>query len=245
MASDAFTNEPKRPTAKSGSLTVEYLLHPEDHLALFMFIYDKARAERRSGARFWIKRILSLTSILAAYAYALGLGMSMREPWQSLICLMVLGFVVFCLLDTFWPSGLFSGFFRSIHQKQMMQMIRNGMHMGLLFNPERQDRVVMTEQYFIESNDLREDIPYPGVEITEHKETWVWWSAVSSIDVTEGYAFFTVTESGYLILPQTAFADEATFHAFVDTARDYREAALLTPAPRLSLPPSPNTGITS
>jgi hypothetical protein len=243
MTSNAFTNEPKRPTPNFGSPTVEYVLHLEDHLALDMFMYDKVRAEKRRTPRFWAKRFLSLTSILAAYAYVLGLGMSIEEPWQSLMSLAVLGFSIVCLLDTFWPRGLFSGFFRSVYQGRMTRLIRTVQHAGP-FNPKWRRRVVMTEHFFIESNDFWEDTPNLGVEITEHKETRVEWRAVSSIDVTVTHAFCNVTEKGYLILPCAAFADEASFMDFVDTARSYRKAAGAMPAPRPELSTPSDTRIT-
>lgn len=219
MSSSAFTNEPIRPRGNDAALTAEYAFQLEDHLALTMFFYDKNRAESRRGTRFWLRRVFPVASIVSAYTYASTVGLLPERRWQSLLALGVLGCVVAIVLDTLWPGGLFSGIRRSYHQGRMMQLIRAGRSVGL-YNPRQWNRVILSEEGFIEHNDLREHAE--GVEIIEHKETHVSWSAVTDIDLTDEHAFFSVKDKGWLILPRHAFAEEADFLAFVETARRYR-----------------------
>jgi hypothetical protein len=124
----------------------------------------------------------------------------------------------------------------------MSRLIRTGQLSGF-FHTRRRDRVVLTETGFIETNDLQDDL-VAGVEITDHKETRVAWSAVASIDVTDEYAFFTVTDRGYLILPRDVFADSESFRQFVDAARRYREGAGRDRATSSELPRPQDTRIT-
>jgi hypothetical protein len=227
MPSHAFTAEPKRLEETDAPLAVEYRLFMEDHLALLMFVYDKARAEARRGVWFWVTRSLSLAGAIPAFVYALTARLLPEGPGTLLIALAVMGFVVVVLLDTILPGGLLFAFFRPVHQGRMMLWIRAGRRVGL-YNPRRRDRLVLTEEGFIESNDLEENAG--GVENIEHKETRVRWSAVSSIDVTGEHAFFNVKDRGHLILPRFAFATEGSFRSFVDMARGYWEADRLAPA---------------
>ncbi len=112
-----------------------------------------------------------------------------------------------------------------------------------LIHPARRYRVELTPQGFTETTDHRET--GIAVEINEHKETRVWWVAVGRIDVTDEHAFFTITDKGYLLLPRSAFATDASFRDFVDVARNYREAARLALAPPVELPRPQETRITS
>jgi hypothetical protein len=242
MTSDAFTNNLRRLSGTANASTIEFNLHLEDHLALYMFAYDTARAARRA-ARYWGGSFLQAASSMAVIVLYLTASVLNDERWRLIARIGVLMFLALYLLYYLEPGRLFAGFTRSFYQRKMTRLLRDGQQGGL-YSSKRRDRVVMTEHYFIETNDLQ-DTSTSAVEISEHKETRVEWSAVSSIDVTAEHAFFTVTDRGYLVLPRKAFADEASFLAFVDMALAYREAALLTPAPEVNLPPAPNTGITS
>ena len=51
------------------------------------------------------------------------------------------------------------------------------------------------------------------------------WLAVEAIDATEGQVFFILGEDAILGVPRRAFAGEAEFATFVETARKYHRAA--------------------
>lgn len=222
MASDAFTNNPARPRGAADESTIEYNLLLEDHLALFLFGYDLARAARRSGGLFH-----GLCSV-AVIALTLTLSVLENERWRHILSIGLLVFLALYLLHYLRPGRLFDGVSRSFYEGRMRRLIRENQRVGL-YNPRRHDRVVMRADCFIESNDLYDDFT-SGVAITEHRETRVEWSAVSRIDMLGEHAIFTVVERGYLILPRRAFADEASFLAFVGRAKRYQEAAQKSPA---------------
>lgn len=242
MDSDAFTNTPTNPSRAADPHTVEYILYPEDHLALSLFIYDKAHPPRRGGAVFLVGRFLFLASVFAAFAYALAVRVPARREWEAPVAAVLLTLTPVWILDTFWPGGLFRSFFRGVHRRRIARIIESGRRRGL-FNPTRRDRVVLAEEGFIEMNDLLDDLA-AGVEINDHKETRVAWSAVAGIDVTPDHAFFTVTDRGYLILPRDIFADPESFQQFVDTARQLREAARLAPVSARNVARPQDTRIT-
>lgn len=233
MASDAFTNNPGRPRGAADDSTIEYNLLLEDHLALFVFAHDRARAARGSGGL-----VHGLCS-MAVIALTLALSVLENERWRHLLSIGLLLFLALYLLHYLHPGRLFDGVNRSFYEGRMRRLIQEDQRVGL-YNPRRHDRVVMMADCFIETNDLYDDST-PGVALTEHRETRVNWSAVSRIDMLGEHAIFTVVERGYLILPRRAFADEASFLAFVERAKRYQEAAQKSPA-ALPLPQSRSDG---
>jgi len=228
MASEAITNNPGRSSGASNESTIEFNLLLEDHLALFMFAYDTARAARRT-ARSWPRGFLPAAFSMAVIVLTLTLSVLENERWRLIFSCGLLLFLALYLLLYLEPGRLFSGFTRSFYRGRMARLIRDNQQVGL-YNPKRQDRVVMTVHDFIETNDLQ-DTSTAGVAITEHRETRVEWSAVSRIDNLGAQAIFTVTEKGYLVLPRRAFVDEASFLAFVERASSYCETARLALAP--------------
>lgn len=221
MTSDAFTNNPGRSSGAANATTIEYNLHPEDHLALFMFAYDTNRAARRA-ARYWTGGPFHLTSSIAVLVLTLALSVLENERWRLIASIGLLVFLALFLLHYLDTGRLFAGFARSFHEGKMTRLIRDGQRVGL-YNPKRRDRVLMTEHCFIETNDSLEDSC--GVAITEHKETRVEWTEVENINITGSHAFFNVTGKGYLILPKRSFPDEASFHQFIALAQTFHAGA--------------------
>lgn len=68
--------------------------------------------------------------------------------------------------------------------------------------------------------------PETITDATEISVTTMRWAAVEKIVIDERHAFFYVSAVGAFVLPKAAFATEAEFQEFVETAQGYqREAA--------------------
>jgi hypothetical protein len=212
-------------------LSVEYTLEVADRLALDMFLFDTVI---RKSWRFRIKYHASYLMIGAALGAIVGVLVwgSMiiwnpsLEPFRPRLagCLGALGMFTVVLIGLL-PGSSLHQLDRSAQEKRFRRMRHAQLRAGVLRYPQRY-HVALTPEWFTDIVEFRET----GIAV--HQETRVWWVAVTSIDVAGEHAFFTVkNKGGYLILPRRAFADEASFLAFVDTARSYREAARLAPAP--------------
>jgi hypothetical protein len=252
-----ITNHPKNLASLEGALAVEYTLRLSDHHALQMFQFDHIiRKSTPFRLRFYT------INLLQGAAVALFVG---GIPWGLLSAIGTLArhyrgaatgdswaLFRFCFgfaaasIFAIWGIGMIPGSFIHIRNRQrnsrlFWRALRLQLQAGILHYPSRY-RVVLTSQGFTETVSYREtDV---AMEITEHKETRVGWVAVTRIDIAGEHAFFCVKDKGWLILPRAAFESEVSFLAFVDTARKYREAAHLAPAPLTQLPVTPEARIT-
>jgi hypothetical protein len=246
MAS-GITNNLILPAPVDCPLSVEYTLELSDHLALDMFRFDTLiRKSTRFRIEFYGTHLV-FGAAMAALAGVLlwGFVKALDRSVDPLIprlagyagVLMVFAAVLIELL----PNSISHKWVRAGNEKRFRQARRAQLQAGIIRHPQRY-RVVLTPEWFTETSEFHET--GIAVEITEHKETRVWWVAVTSIDVAKEHAFFHVKDKGYLILPRAAFADEACFRLFVDMARSYREAARTMPAPRPELSAPSDTRIT-
>ena len=251
--SSGITNDPTSRAPVKDSLVAEYTLSLSDHHALDMFVYDTVLCRAFAfRLRFYAKHLLvggvwsAFTALIvwglvkALDAAGPLLGRDPRVPlWLG--CGSAL-FVFAIVLISLIPGCFQHRYTRNANSAHFWVARRAQVQVGVLRCPQ-QYRVVLTPEGFTETTMYRETGVV--VEIAEHKETRVRWAAVTSIDATPEHAFFKVKDKGWLNLPQSAFADEASFHAFVDMARSYREAALLANAPvgfPLTLPDTTITG---
>ena len=215
-------------------LSVEYTLEVADRLALDMFLFDTVIRKR---LRFRIKYYGTYLLVGVVLGTIIGvLVWGLVKVWNRSVdplpplfagCTSALGVFLTVLIGLF-PGSSLHKVDRSAQEKRFRQVRRVQLRAGLLRYPQR-CRVVLTPEWFTETVEFRETGIV--VEINEHKETRVWWAAVTDIDIAAEHAFFTVKDKGWLILPRAAFVDEASFRVFVDTARSYRDAAYRTPAP--------------
>ncbi|HWG44299.1 MAG TPA: hypothetical protein VN688_16090 [Gemmataceae bacterium] len=250
MAS-SITNTLMTSSRMDYPLSVEYSLSLADHHALDMFRYDKIlRKSARFRLKFYGQCLLEggvgaaiIGLMLWGLFKAIGSVLPLIDPLVPLRlgCGTALLYFLVILLGMI-PDSFLHRKARKINDKRFWQARLAQLQAGLLRYPQCY-RVVLTPEWFTETVSYQET--NIAVAIIERKETRVWWTTVARIDVTAEHAFFIVRDKGNLVLPRTAFAEEATFLTFVDTARAYREAALLKSAPKRHLPPSPNTGITS
>jgi hypothetical protein len=210
--------------------SVEYTLELSDYSALDMFIFDTVI---RKNPIFLIKSsgmLLLIGSISALVSGVLWWG-STSDPFTARLAGYAGFLIVFvAVLSLMLPSSPLHKMVRSANEKRFKRARRAQLQFRIIRCPQRY-RVILAPEWFTETTDFRET--GIAVEITEHKETRAWWVAVTSIDVVGEHAFFTVKDKGYLILPQVAFADQASFLAFVEMARDYRDAALAKTSPPL------------
>jgi hypothetical protein len=247
MAS-GITNNPILSAPVDCPISVEYTLELADHLALDMFLFDTViRKSTRFRIEFYGIRLLS-GAVWASMA-ALKLGGFVKawdpsaDPFTPRLAGFAGGLIVFAyVLIGLLPRSFLHKGVRSANEERFRQARRVQLQAGILRYPQRH-RVVLTPEGFTETVEFHET--GIAVEITEHRKTRVWWAAVVSVDATAEYAFFNVKDKGYLVLPRTAFVDEASFRVFVDMARSYREAARAIPTPRLELPAPQDTRITT
>jgi hypothetical protein len=247
MAS-GITNNPILPAPVGCPLSIEYTLELSDHLALDMFLFDTVIRKRlRFRLEFYGVNGLLWGTIGAATSGVLWWGLvkvldPSVDPFTPRIAGYAGALIVFAAtLITLLPSSFLHQRVRSANEKRFGQARRAQIRAGILRCPQRY-RVVLMPEWFAETVEFHET--GIAVEIAEHKETRVWWVAVTGIDMAQEHAFFSVKDKGYLILPRAAFADEASFRLFVDMARSYREAARVVPAPRPELSPPPDMRIT-
>ncbi|HEY7311176.1 MAG TPA: YcxB family protein [Gemmataceae bacterium] len=215
-------------------LSVEYTLEVADRLALDMFLYNTVIRKRwRFRIKYHVTYLLVgviLGTILGVLVWS-GVTIWNRsgDPVPALFAGCASGLGVFlAVLIGLLPGSSLHKIDRAAQEKRFRQVRHRQLRAGLLRYPQR-CRVALTPEWFTETVEFRET--GIAVEINEHKETRVWWTAVTGIDIAAEHAFFTVKDKGWLILPRAAFADEASFRAFVDTARSYRDAAHRAPAP--------------
>jgi hypothetical protein len=226
MAS-GITNNPRLAPSVDDPLSVEYTLELSDHLALDMFLFDTViRKSSRFRIKFFAAYLLmgSILTIVSAVVWWGTTEVLFTAPLAGYVGFLIVFAAGFGLL---LPSGPLHQSVRSAQENRFKRARRLQLQFGLFRCPQHY-RVVLAPEWFTETTDFRET--GSAVEITERKETRVWWVAVASIDVVGEHAFFAVKDKGYLILPQAAFADKAIFGAFVEMARTHRETAQRAPA---------------
>lgn len=229
-------------------LSVEYSLSLADYHALDMFRYDVMRKSMRFQLKFYTVWLIEG----GAGAAIIGLMMwgvlkvlsSALQPIDAHVPLRAGGgaaLLAFSIvLIGMVPGSFLHRMVRNGNEKRFRQARRTQLRVGLLRYPQRY-RVVLTPEGFTETVTYCET--GIAIEINEQKETRVWWAAVTDIDIAAEHAFFTVKDKGWLILPRAAFADEASFRVFVDTARSYRGAPYRAPAPAPQSLAAPDTRI--
>lgn len=247
MAS-GITDNPMRPASADYPLSVEYTLELSDFDALDRFNYDRVLSRQlRFRIAFYAGHLL-FGAILAIFlgmivgAFSLHPrteGPSSFLSYLKAICITALSLFAIVLIGLL-PKSFFHRIARATNLARLHRARRGQVILGVI-NTSRHYQVVMTAEWFTETTEYRDtDI---AVEVSERKETRVWWSAVASIDVREERAFFTVTDKGYLILPQRAFRDKESFDQFIALARTFHEDARRDRAP-VPEPPPPDERIT-
>lgn len=233
MAS-GITSNPSLSVPGGCPLAVEYTLELSDHLALDMFLYDKVLRKRvRFRIEFYGSILLcSVTGALLAgflsWSSILVLDQS-ADPFTARVAGYAGSVILFvAILSLMLPNSPLHKSVRTKNEKRFRRAKRLLLQHGMLRCPQRY-RVVLTPEWFTETTDFYEK--GIAVEITEHKEIRVWRVAVTSIDVAGENAFSAVKDKGWLNLPRKVFTSAADFHAFVELARSYREAALRATTP--------------
>jgi hypothetical protein len=215
-----FTDEPPHPEGPAVVTAADYVLTPEDHVACRMFLLDRQLAQppaNGGAAAGCTLAAMGLVCFFAMLAYFLGRG----QAAAAVVWVAGAGAFVFLILRIRSarvpqrPPGE-----ESAARRRHADMYRAE---GELY-AGRRDRVELTADGFVESNESYEDDR--GVEVVERKQTRVHWLSVERIDLLENYAVFTVAEKGHLFVPKRAFADDAAFQAFADTAERLRREAV-------------------
>lgn len=234
------------------SLTVEYTLALADSHALSMYLFDTIlRKQLRFRLIFYTVNtfkgaLLSVVVGLILWAATTPFSSTNGRVEFALGCgAAVLNFAV-------WMIGLIPGSFihkdvRRWNEKRFWSTLQQQCQMGIR-NAEQNCRVVLSPEGFTET--LESHSASHAVEITECKATKVDWLAVSKIEVTDKYAFFTVenagasfTQQGYLVLPRLAFDNETSFREFVSRALSFRDTAFRTASTSPSFSPPCDTRI--
>lgn len=252
--SSGCTDDSRPQTANDSSFAIEYTLSLSDYHACYVFQYDTILIKQPSfRLRFYAAGALKgvLMSVLVGLVIWGG-----TVPLSSTNSRLEFAFgCVGAFINlAFWLIGLIPGSFfhksnRRWNEKRFWRTLQRQCQMGI--KPAHQNcRVVLTTEGFTETLESR--TASAAVELTESKRTKVDWLTVSSIELTDKYAFFTVenadvsfTKQGFLILPRLAFVNEASFREFVNMARSYRDAAHRTATASLALPIPCDSRITS
>jgi len=150
-----------------------------------------------------------------------------RQKWTGAVWVVILGLMVWVIpvfltgsfgqsARTWWPFllvaplslSLFLLRWKSILRRNIERMIAEGSNRALLG---------------------RKEVTITPVEITaagELRSTTVRWKAVERIEVADEYAYVYFSALEAVILPRRAFAGEAEFAAWVETARKHQAQAL-------------------
>lgn len=236
MASDSTDDSPVLAESDD-SLAVEYTLTLADSHALYMFQFDTIlRKQMRFRLQFYAVGVLKGV-FLSALVGLLGWGVTVPLSSTNGRLEFALGCVGAFINLAVWLIGLIPGSFhhksvRRWNEKRFWRALKQLRQMGI--KPAEQScRVVLTPEGFTETLESHE--ASDSIEITQSKVTKVAWLAVSRIEVTEKYAFFTVenanvsfSSQGTLVLPRLAFDNEASFREFVDRALSYRDTPFQT-----------------
>lgn len=236
-----------------GPFAIEYSLTLSDHHALSMFLFDTIL---RKQLRFRLRSYAVMAFKAALLPVLCGLIVwvhTISRPANALLML-ALVFVAGLLFYIVWLIELIPGSFldtstRRRIERHYWRTLQRQWQLGIR-NAEQNCRVVLTPEGFTETLDSHEKSNV--VEIVESKVTNVDWLAVSSIEVTDNYAFFTVenacvsfTNQGFLVLPRLAFDNETRFLEFVNAARSFRDAALRKATASRAFPTPRDSRITS
>lgn len=216
---DSDITDRKRPSAMdSPVMEVEYVLDPEDHVACRLFLGLAPQISTTGGRSLRASDLFLILAFLLIpapilWTFLANPSLLVADLMTALAVLLMA--VILLLRGPPQPARD-----QLLVVKETVERLRA---LGVV-KIGRRDHVRLDSEGFTEVNDHREAVK--GMEVAERRETRVSWSEVPSIAVAERHVIFTVTAKGYLFVPKRAFADEATFFRFVETARTLRRAFL-------------------
>jgi hypothetical protein len=247
----SFTDQPTFRSGAEDACAITYRLALADHHALDLFLFYHYPPIRKRVRRVFYGFMLLYGSLFAAFWGLVAGGvvwlLASISPEPFLLSADQVGVRLTLVVFGIWLCGLIPGsllhrLFRRKIDERFWRYRRTQLRQGV-FNYHPRHRLVLTPEGLSETSESHD--ASASVMITESKVTTVRWTSVTSIDVTDQHAFFTIAEAsqsfsqpGFLILPRAAFAREDDFQAFLDMARRHRDAALKKLAtPRPALPP--------
>jgi hypothetical protein len=214
-----FTDEPPRPGRPAAITEVEYVLTPDDHVACRMYLLDRTLAKAPAGGAGvgCVFAVMGLICFGVMLAYFVGHGQTAAAVvW--VVCAVAVVVLILYIRS------------RRVPQRPPGEESAARRRHADIYRAEgelcsgRRDHVELTAEGFVESNETYDDDR--GVEVVERKQTRVNWMSVERIDLIESYAIFTVRDKGFLFVPKRAFADDAAFAAFAETAERLRREAV-------------------
>ena len=196
--SSVYRNMQASPAEKK-EMHVEYELNTDDALAFHLYNYE--HSPQLGRARKLLRRALLFAvavELLAAILLVVAFGKHYL-PFVLVLCAFAL---LTLLYYVFSPS-----------------LMRKGLKGAVVRNyGQRKDKLTGKHKLSI--------APDAVTDITDMGESTTRWDAIEWIASTDQYLFMMVRGSGPHIVPRRAFADDAPFKQFIDTAKAYYQAAI-------------------
>lgn len=186
-----------QPVQESESvLRVDYELTLDDLVEFNFYHFNHSAAYRR---RLWLMRILALT---VALVVTLGLFAGVRDWTGALAFLLVPGIFVIFLVYATLPS----------RRKASLRSTLEGM-----FREGRNANLFSLHRVWISPTGIR--------RISRYTDTTYQWPVVEKIVATEQGVYIYDSAASAILVPRSAFADQGDFDRFVETARQFWQAA--------------------
>jgi hypothetical protein len=218
--SDGITEQ---PTARSDALEYRYDLTVEDVVALAMHLFD--RGGTVPGVLMPSRLLMRLAGLVLLVTFV-GACLSWQwpdlEPHRTLLVL-----VVFQALLTWGYLVMdINGGLRRLDRRRAERHVRAVQEKRLAYGDLRPMLGVVLR---LDAEGFTEVTAWDGGEPdfrqADRKETFVAWRRVRRVTTTNAHVFLWVGGKGYLIVPRSAFAEEADLQTFLDAVAAWRRTS--------------------
>ncbi len=176
-------------------MEVEFVLRPDDVMALYEYAWDNPAKGAGRGARMLRWALLIILGLLSGFSVlALVLG-----HYSFSVFFLPTMFILYLLLVLF-----------------RRPLLRRAARRNLAHKVNKNAKLLGWQRFVLTPESL--------TAASEQSTTTLAWTAIEKIIIGERAMIFDSPSSAYVI-PRRAFADEEAFREFVATARRYRDAA--------------------
>lgn len=213
-------------------MKVDYTLSRLDWLAFFIFAKDHNWRTYRS----WSANLQFTLLYLAVFAAVIIVGAAVFFAACILfhnieVGMFDLGYALATLVTVLFGFVVLVGFkyYRHFYGQTVQESLQRR-HLERVIDHEIDTGSILTKNRHVATlgpDGITLCSDYEGsrdrVETTIHMDQIVAWSAVHSIELTEGYIFILVSRWVSFILPRRAFSSDEAFFGFGDAAKRWKE----------------------